>query len=114
LGLLVLSVETPGSSRISKDGDCPMQDVIDIEITPLSAACGAEIKGIDLARPLSDEMVRATKDACAKHLVLVFRDRSCARSEVEKPSTRSIASPPGRHIFLGRLKCLMAHRKGGK
>jgi hypothetical protein len=29
-----------------------MQDVIDIEVTPLSAACGAEIKGIDLTWPL--------------------------------------------------------------
>ena len=50
-----------------------MQDVIDIEVTPLSAACGAEIKGIDLTRPLSDEAVRVVKDAWAKHLVLVFR-----------------------------------------
>ena len=24
-----------------------MQDVLDIQVTPLSAACGAEIKGID-------------------------------------------------------------------
>jgi hypothetical protein len=29
-----------------------MQDVIDIEVTPLSAACGAEIKVIDLTWPL--------------------------------------------------------------
>ena len=34
-----------------------MEDVIDIEVTPLSAACGAEIKGVDLTRPLSDETV---------------------------------------------------------
>ena len=31
-----------------------MQDVIDIQVTPLSPACGAEIKGVDLTRPLSE------------------------------------------------------------
>jgi len=58
-----------------------MQDVIDIEVTPLSAACGAEIKGIDLTRPLSDEAVRAVKDAWAKHLVLVFRGQTLSQDD---------------------------------
>jgi taurine dioxygenase len=58
-----------------------MQDVVDIEVTPLSAACGAEIKGIDLTRPLSDEAVRAVKDAWAKHLVLVFRGRPLSQDD---------------------------------
>ena len=31
-----------------------MQDVLDIQVTPLSSACGAEIKGVDLTRPLSE------------------------------------------------------------
>ena len=30
-----------------------MQDIIDIQVTPLSSACGAEIGGVDLARPLA-------------------------------------------------------------
>src|SRR3954462_5974110 len=50
-----------------------MQDVMDIQVTPLSSACGAEIKGIDVTRPLSEAEVCAIKDAWAKHLVLVFR-----------------------------------------
>src|SRR6266852_2494931 len=50
-----------------------MQDVIDIQVTPLSPACGAEISGVDLTRPLSDATVRAIKDAWGRHLVLVFR-----------------------------------------
>ena len=50
-----------------------MHDVIDIEVTPLSSACGAEIKGVDLTRELSESAVRAIKAAWAKHLVLVFR-----------------------------------------
>ena len=69
-------------SASRKDGRiCPMEDVIDIEVTPLSAACGAEIKGIDLTRPLSNATVRAIKDAWAKHLVLVFRGQSVSEDD---------------------------------
>ena len=50
-----------------------MQDVIDIEVTPLSSACGAEIKGIDVTRPLSEAEVGAIKEAWAKHLVGNFQ-----------------------------------------
>jgi taurine dioxygenase len=57
-----------------------MQDVIDIEVTPLSA-CGAEIKGIDLNRLLSDATVRAVKDAWAEHLVLVFRGQTLSQDD---------------------------------
>ena len=53
-----------------------MQEVMDIVVTPLSDACGAEISGIDLTKPLSPQTVRAIKDAWAKHLVLVFRGQS--------------------------------------
>ena len=58
-----------------------MQDVIDIEVMPLSAACGAEIKGIDLTRPLSEAAVRAIKDAWARHLVLVFRGQTLSQDD---------------------------------
>ncbi len=50
-----------------------MQDTIDIEVTPLAAACGAEVKGIDPSKPLSAREVQAIRDAWNKHLVLVFR-----------------------------------------
>jgi len=53
-----------------------MQDVRDIVVTPLSSACGAEISGVDLTKPLSDPVVRAIKDAWGKHLVLVFRGQT--------------------------------------
>lgn len=58
-----------------------MQDVIDIEVTPLSAACGAEIKGVDLTRPLSAETVQAIKDAWGEHLVLVFRGQTLMQED---------------------------------
>ena len=63
-----------------------MQDVIDIqatdiEVTPLSPACGAEIKGVDLTRPLSKEAVRTIQDAWDKHLVLVFRGQQVSQDD---------------------------------
>ena len=58
-----------------------MQDVVDIEVTPLSAACGAEIKGVDLTKPLSEAAVEAIKDAWGKHLVLVFRGQKLSQDD---------------------------------
>ena len=46
-----------------------------VEITPLTAAIGAEIRGLDLAKGLDDEGVRAVRQALLEHLVLVFRDQ---------------------------------------
>ena len=45
-----------------------MQDVIDIQVTPLSPACGAEISGVDLTRELSADTVRAIKDLSLIHI----------------------------------------------
>jgi taurine dioxygenase len=58
-----------------------MQDAIDIEVTPLSAACGAEIKGVDLTGPLDAATVGAIKDAWGRHLVLVFRGQNLSQDD---------------------------------
>jgi taurine dioxygenase len=58
-----------------------MHDVMDIQVTPLSPACGAEISGVDLTRELSGAEVRAIKDAWAKHLVLVFRGQTITQDQ---------------------------------
>jgi taurine dioxygenase len=58
-----------------------MQNTADIEVTPLSAACGAEINGIDLTRPLAAETVAAIKDAWGKHLVLLFRGQKLSQDD---------------------------------
>lgn len=44
-----------------------------ISVHPLGAALGAEVRGIDLNQPLSDEQVQAVREAWAEHLVLRFR-----------------------------------------
>ena len=58
-----------------------MQDVLDITVTPLSPACGAEIGGVDLTRPLSEETVETIKSAWGKHLVLVFRGQTITQDQ---------------------------------
>jgi len=58
-----------------------MQDVIDLTVTPLSRACGAEIRGVDLTQELSDATVRAIKRAWGEHLVLVFRGQSITQEQ---------------------------------
>lgn len=46
-----------------------------ITVTPRSPGIGAEIDGIDLATPLSEEDFTALTDAFNKHRILVFRDQ---------------------------------------
>src|SRR3979490_1829106 len=58
-----------------------MQDVVDIQVTPLSSACGAEIKAVDLTKPLSESTVEAIRDAWGKHLVLVFRGQQVSQDD---------------------------------
>jgi taurine dioxygenase len=58
-----------------------MQDVLDIEVRPLSPACGAEIRGVDLTKPLTEAQVNAIKNAWAKHLVLVFRGQQVSQDD---------------------------------
>lgn len=47
-----------------------------ISVTPVSGAVGAEIKGIDLSRPIRDDDVRAIGSALYTHGVVFFRDQT--------------------------------------
>ena len=44
-----------------------------LEIVPTGAALGAEIRGVDLALPVSDAVGQALREAWYEHLVLLFR-----------------------------------------
>jgi len=46
-----------------------------ITVTPRHPALGAEVRGIDMHRPLDAETVKAVRDAWTRHLVLVFPDQ---------------------------------------
>jgi alpha-ketoglutarate-dependent taurine dioxygenase len=58
-----------------------VQDVLDITVTPLSRACGAEIGGVDLTKKLSESTVQAIKHAWGKHLLLVFRGQHITQEQ---------------------------------
>ena len=46
-----------------------------MEIQPLTPWIGAEIFGVDLTRPLSNDQVEAIHEAFLKYLVIFFRDQ---------------------------------------
>ena len=58
-----------------------MQDVVDIDVTPLSTACGAEVKGVDLTGPLTAATIAAIKEAWNSYLVLVFRGQTLSQDD---------------------------------
>ncbi len=44
------------------------------EIKPISGACGAEISGVDLSKPLGNAKFAAVHQALLDHQVIFFRD----------------------------------------
>ena len=46
-----------------------------VQIVASRAALGAEVRGVDLSRPLDDATLAAINQAWDEHLVLVFRDQ---------------------------------------
>ena len=47
-----------------------------MRILPIAGALGADITGIDLARPINEESFRAVHDALVRYGVIVIRDQS--------------------------------------
>ncbi|HEY4372431.1 MAG TPA: TauD/TfdA family dioxygenase [Burkholderiales bacterium] len=52
-----------------------------IQVTPLTPTIGAEITGIDLARPLSDQQFNEIHHAFTQHLVVFFREQKISTEE---------------------------------
>jgi taurine dioxygenase len=46
-----------------------------IEVEPLSSTIGAEIRGVDLSRPLGNQTFQEIHEALLRHLVIFFRDQ---------------------------------------
>ena len=53
-----------------------------LEITPLGEGIGAEIRGVDLSRPVETEMREALNRALADHIVLVFPGQSLSPAQL--------------------------------
>lgn len=53
-----------------------------MEIVPATAALGAEVRGLDLSKPLSDAEIEALKEAWADHIVLLFRGQDLSDDDL--------------------------------
>ena len=55
-----------------------------VTTTPMSAACGAEISGVDLREELSPADVSAIHKAWLDHLVIVFRGQDLTPADQKR------------------------------
>ena len=60
-----------------------MLDAVDahIEVVPMGGPCGAEIRGVDLSRPLSDATLAQIQRAWNEHLVIFFRGQDVTQEQ---------------------------------
>ncbi|HXU89437.1 MAG TPA: TauD/TfdA family dioxygenase [Methylomirabilota bacterium] len=76
-----------------------------LSVEPVAGALGAEISGVDLARPLSEETIAAIRRAWLDHLVIFFRDQPLSPAEflafarcfgepIEYPFVKGLAEYP--------------------
>jgi taurine dioxygenase len=63
-----------------------------IEVVPLSPTLGAEVSGVDVRGPMSDEQGAELRDALARHLVLFFRGQDV--TEEQQLAFASVFGPP--------------------
>lgn len=59
-----------------------------IEVIPTGAALGAEVRGLDLSKPLSDADFEAVSQAWLDHVVLLFRDQKISDDDLVRFSRR--------------------------
>ena len=72
-----------------------------IVISPVAGSLGAEVEGVDLARPLDDETFGEIHAALMEHLVLFFRDQAIGPEE-QLAFTRRFG-PEGETPFIETL-----------
>ena len=71
-----------------------------VEVEPMSIHIGAEIRGVDLSRPLSPAQVKAVRDALLKWKVVFFRDQKLDhRSHIA--AARQFGETTAGHVVYG-------------
>lgn len=55
-----------------------------VDVMPSGQACGATVHGVDLTRPLDDDVVRAIRSAWLDHKVLAFPDQPMTDDDLER------------------------------
>jgi taurine dioxygenase len=70
-----MSVEATQTTRRTIVAGREMPEFRRIGVEPLTGACGAEISGVDLRKPLSEEVLAEVMIAFEHFLVIMFRDQ---------------------------------------
>jgi alpha-ketoglutarate-dependent sulfate ester dioxygenase len=73
-----------------------------IEIVPLTLHIGAEIRGVDLKKPLPPQQVKEVRDAFLKWKVVFFRDQHLDHAQ-HVAMARQFGEPTIGHAVLGHL-----------
>jgi taurine dioxygenase len=63
-----------------------------IEVEPLTATLGAEVRGVDVSHAIPDEQAAEMRDALTRHLLLFFR--GCDVTEEQQLAFASVFGPP--------------------
>jgi taurine dioxygenase len=72
-----------------------------LEIVPSGGPCGAEVKGVDLSRPIPEALAERLRAAWVEHLVLLFRDQKLSQQNY-RDAVRLFGEPVAngaRHLY---------------
>src|SRR5437763_15578285 len=73
-----------------------------VEVVPLTLHIGAEIRGVDLSRPLPSEQLKAVRDAFLKWKVVFFRNQDLDHAQ-HVAMARQFGEPTIGRAVLGHL-----------
>ena len=74
----------------------------DIFVKPLSNACGAEISGIDLTKPISPEVADIVNRTWLEHCVIVIRGQEL--SDIDQVKFAEAFGPVGNYLRPDTLR----------
>ena len=74
-----------------------------IEVIPLTLHIGAEIKCIDLTRPLAEHQLKAVREAFLKWKVIFFRDQNLDHAQ-HVAMARQFGEPTIGHAVFGHVE----------
>jgi taurine dioxygenase len=89
-----------------------------LDIRPMAGAIGAEIHGVDLAKPLDAGTRDALRDALHRHLVIFFPKQKLEPTD-HVAFARAFGEPEGKHPFIPHIPgheevAVLSARDGGR
>jgi alpha-ketoglutarate-dependent taurine dioxygenase len=77
-----------------------VQQAVDVEVLPMAIHIGAEIRGVDLSRPLPPAQVKAVRDALLKWKVVFFRGQKLDHAK-HIAAVRQFGETTAGHVVYG-------------